>query len=69
LLIDARSQAGHAARMLHHLKADGAAAADQLLAQIDAEVQLQRRSLADLSMALEPSVLSAKLALLNSPKE
>jgi pSer/pThr/pTyr-binding forkhead associated (FHA) protein len=69
LLVDARSQASHAARMLHQLKADSAAAADQLLAQIDAEAQLQRRSLADLGMVLDPGVLSAKLALLNSPKE
>lgn len=69
LLVDAQSQARRAARMLHQLKADGAAPADQLLAQIDAEAQLQRRSLSDLSMALDPGVLSAKLALLTPSKE
>jgi hypothetical protein len=46
------------------LKADRPAQADQLQQDIDAEVELQRRSLQELRMVLEPNLLKAKLALI-----
>jgi hypothetical protein len=50
------------------LKADRSALADKLLAEINAEVDLQRRSLVQLSPVLDPGLLSAKLALIGGDK-
>jgi hypothetical protein len=50
------------------LKADRSALADKLLAEISAEVDLQRRSLVQLSSVLDPGILSAKLALIGGDK-
>ena len=68
LLTDAWSGAQRAAQLLHQLKADRSAFADKLLAEINAEVDLQRRSLVQLSSVLDPGLLSAKLALIGGDK-
>ncbi|HEV7832668.1 MAG TPA: FHA domain-containing protein [Caballeronia sp.] len=68
LLTDAWSGAQRAAQLLHQLKADRSALADKLLAEISAEVDLQRRSLVQLSSVLDPGTLSAKLALIGGDK-
>ncbi|MFT4510375.1 FHA domain-containing protein [Caballeronia sp. 15711] len=68
LLTDAWSGAQRAAQLLHQLKADRSAFADKLLAEISAEVDLQRRSLVQLSSVLDPGILSAKLALIDGDK-
>jgi pSer/pThr/pTyr-binding forkhead associated (FHA) protein len=68
LLTDAWSGAQRAAQLLHQLKADRSALADKLLAEISAEVDLQRRSLVQLSSVLDPGILSAKLALIGGDK-
>jgi hypothetical protein len=64
LLSGALADAGRAARLLHQLKSERAVQADQALAPIAAEADLQRRSLTQLRMVLEPGVLAAKLALI-----
>ena len=64
LLSGALADAGRAARLLHQLKSERAIQADQALAPIAAEADLQRRSLTQLRMVLEPGVLAAKLALI-----
>jgi pSer/pThr/pTyr-binding forkhead associated (FHA) protein len=68
LLTDAWSGAQRAAQLLRQLKADRSALADKLLAEINAEVDLQRRSLVQLSSVLDPGLLSAKLALIGADK-
>jgi pSer/pThr/pTyr-binding forkhead associated (FHA) protein len=68
LLTDAWSGAQRAAQLLRQLKADRSALADKLLAEINAEVDLQRRSLVQLSSVLDPGLLSAKLALIGGDK-
>jgi hypothetical protein len=50
------------------LKADRSALADKLLAEINAEVDLQRRSLVQLASVLDPRLLSTKLALIGGDK-
>jgi len=68
LLTDAQADVQRAAQLLHQLKADRSALADKLLAEIDAEVDLQRRSLAQLAPVLDPRLLTAKLALIGGDK-
>ena len=68
LLTDAWSSAQRAAQLFRQLKADRSALADKLLAEINAEVDLQRRSLVQLSPVLDPGLLSAKLALIGVDK-
>jgi hypothetical protein len=51
-------------RIFAQLKANHPADWDHLRDDIDAEVQLQRRSLQELRMVLEPGLLQAKLALI-----
>ncbi|QIE26294.1 FHA domain protein (plasmid) [Caballeronia sp. SBC1] len=68
LLTDAWSGAQRAAQLLRQLKADRTALADKLLAEINAEVDMQRRSLLQLSPVLDPGLLSAKLALIGGDK-
>jgi len=68
LLMDAWSGAQRAAQLFRQLKADRSALADKLLAEINAEVDLQRRSLVQLSPVLDPGVLNAKLALIGGDK-
>ena len=51
-------------RIYTQLKADHPSQWDQLLEDIDAESALQRRSLEELRMVLEPGLLKAKLALI-----
>jgi hypothetical protein len=46
------------------LKAEYPADFDRLLADIEAETTLQRRSLTELRMVLDPALLKAKLALI-----
>lgn len=64
LLSDAQAAAQQGMRIYSQLKADHPADFDRLLADIDAETTLQRRSLTELRMVLDPSLLKAKLALI-----
>ncbi|CAE6771129.1 hypothetical protein R69927_00980 [Paraburkholderia domus] len=64
LLSDAQSAAQQGMRIYTQLKADHPADFDRLLADIDAEAELQRRSLTELRMVLDPGLLKAKLALI-----
>jgi pSer/pThr/pTyr-binding forkhead associated (FHA) protein len=64
LLSDAQSAAQQGMRIYTQLKADHPADFDRLLADIQAEADLQRRSLTDLRMVLDPGLLKAKLALI-----
>ncbi|MGF6769913.1 pSer/pThr/pTyr-binding forkhead associated (FHA) protein [Paraburkholderia sp. GAS199] len=64
LLSEAQTAAQQGMRIYTQLKADHPADFDRLLADIDAEVNLQRRSLTDLRMVLDPGLLKAKLALI-----
>jgi pSer/pThr/pTyr-binding forkhead associated (FHA) protein len=64
LLSDARSAAQQGMRIYTQLKADHPADFDRLLADIEAEADLQRRSLTELRMVLDPGLLKAKLALI-----
>jgi pSer/pThr/pTyr-binding forkhead associated (FHA) protein len=68
LLTDAQADVQRAVQLLHQLKADRSALADKLLAEINAEVDLQRRSLVQLAPVLDPRLLSAKLALIGGDK-
>ena len=63
-LSEAQSNAKQGMRIFAQLKADHPAEWDHLRDDIDAEVQLQRRSLQELRMVLEPGLLQAKLALI-----
>jgi pSer/pThr/pTyr-binding forkhead associated (FHA) protein len=64
LLTDAQAAAQQGMRIYTQLKADHPSQWDQLLEDIDAESALQRRSLEELRMVLEPGLLKAKLALI-----
>jgi pSer/pThr/pTyr-binding forkhead associated (FHA) protein len=64
LLSDAQSAAQQGMRIYTQLKADHPADFDRLLADIEAEAELQRRSLTELRMVLDPGLLKAKLALI-----
>ncbi|MFM0198483.1 FHA domain-containing protein [Paraburkholderia fungorum] len=64
LLSDARSAAQQGMRIYTQLNADHPADFDRLLADIEAEADLQRRSLTELRMVLDPGLLKAKLALI-----
>ncbi|WP_233834029.1 FHA domain-containing protein [Paraburkholderia sp. ZP32-5] len=64
LLSDAQTAARQGMRIYTQLKADHPAEFDRLLADIDAEASLQRRSLSELRMVLDPGLLKAKLALI-----
>lgn len=67
-LSEAQSNAQQGMRIFAQLKADHPADWDRLQSDIDAEVQLQRRSLQDLRMVLEPGLLQAKLALIGGAR-
>ncbi|MGF6917222.1 FHA domain-containing protein [Paraburkholderia sp. 40] len=64
LLSDAQTAARQGMRIYTQLKADHPADFDRLLADIEAEAGLQRRSLTELRMVLDPGLLKAKLALI-----
>jgi len=64
LLSDAQTAAQQGMRIYSQLKADHPADFDRLLADIEAETSLQRRSLTELRMVLDPGLLKAKLALI-----
>ena len=64
LLSDAQSAAQQGMRIYTQLRADHSGDWDSLLAAINAEVELQRRSLQELRMVLDPELLRAKLALI-----
>ncbi|QYD71271.1 FHA domain-containing protein [Paraburkholderia edwinii] len=64
LLTDAQAFAHQGMRVYTQLKADHPSQWDQLVEDIDAESALQRRSLEELRMVLEPGLLKAKLALI-----
>ncbi|CAE6712113.1 FHA domain-containing protein [Paraburkholderia aspalathi] len=64
LLSDAQSSAQQGMRIYTQLKADHPADFDRLLTDIQAEADLQRRSLTELRMVLDPGLLKAKLALI-----
>ncbi|CAB3777580.1 hypothetical protein LMG28614_00417 [Paraburkholderia ultramafica] len=64
LLSDAQASAQQGMRIYTQLKADHPADFDRLLADIEAETNLQRRSLTELRMVLDPGLLKAKLALI-----
>jgi pSer/pThr/pTyr-binding forkhead associated (FHA) protein len=68
LLTEAWSGAQRAAQLLRQLKADRSALADKLVGEINAEVDLQRRSLLQLSPVLDSGLLSTKLALIGGDK-
>jgi hypothetical protein len=68
LLSDAQSLAQQGMRIYTQLKADHSADWDQLLDEIDAETELQRRSLEELRMVLEPGLLKSKLALIGGDR-
>ena len=64
LLSEAQAAAQQGMRIYTQLKADHPADFDRLLADIEAETNLQRRSLTELRMVLDPGLLKAKLALI-----
>ncbi|CAG4913666.1 FHA domain-containing protein [Paraburkholderia saeva] len=64
LLSDAQSLAQQGMRIYTQLKADHPSDWDTLLADINAEADMQRRSLQELRMVLEPELLKSKLALI-----
>jgi hypothetical protein len=64
LLAQARDDARQGARIYTQLKADYPADQRKLVDEINAEAELQRRSLLELRRVLEPAQLKAKLALL-----
>lgn len=64
LLSDAQTAAHQGMRIYTQLKADHPADFDRLVADIDAEADLQRRSLTELRMVLDPGLLKAKLTLI-----
>ena len=69
LLSEANTSAQQGMRVYTQLKAPPPAGADQLQQDIDAETQLQRRSLQELRMVLEPGLLKSKLALIGGTDE
>ncbi|CAG4918188.1 hypothetical protein R69919_04592 [Paraburkholderia gardini] len=64
LLSEAQSLAQQGMRIYTQLKADHPSDWDTLLADINAEADMQRRSLEELRMVLEPGLLKSKLALI-----
>ena len=64
LLSAAQTAAQQGMRIYSQLKAEYPADFDRLLADIEAETTLQRRSLTELRMVLDPALLKAKLALI-----
>jgi pSer/pThr/pTyr-binding forkhead associated (FHA) protein len=64
LLSDAQSVAQQGMRIYTQLRADHSSDWDSLLTVIDAEIDLQRRSLQELRMVLDPELLRAKLTLI-----
>jgi hypothetical protein len=64
LLSEAQSVAQQGMRIYTQLHADHSGDWDSLLTAINAEVELQRRSLQELRMVLDPELLRAKLALI-----
>ncbi|MFC0401475.1 FHA domain-containing protein [Paraburkholderia rhizosphaerae] len=66
LLTDAQASAQRGMRVYTQLKADHPSQWDQMLEDIDAEAALQRRSLEELRMVLEPNLLKTKLALIGA---
>jgi pSer/pThr/pTyr-binding forkhead associated (FHA) protein len=64
LLSDAQSGAQQGMRIYTQLHADHSGDWDSLLSAINAEVELQRRSLQELRMVLDPELLRAKLTLI-----
>lgn len=65
LLSDAQDAAARGMRIFRQVKADSATAKWAALAsEIDTEADLQRRSLQDLRMVLEPGLLNTKLSLI-----
>ncbi|SIT50300.1 FHA domain-containing protein [Paraburkholderia piptadeniae] len=69
LLSEANASAQQGMRIYTQLKAPHPAGSDQLLEDIEAETQLQRRSLQELRMVLEPGLLKAKLTLIGGTDE
>jgi len=67
LLSDAQAEAQRGMRIFRQVKADGAAKWTALVDEINAEAELQRRSLQELRMVLEPGLLKNKLALIGGP--
>lgn len=67
LLADAQADARQGLRIYTQLKADEITQWSKTRDDIQAEVDLQRRSLNDLRMVLDPAVLKAKLALVGEP--
>nr|WP_132454003.1 FHA domain-containing protein [Paraburkholderia sp. BL8N3] len=67
LLSDAQAEAQRGMRIFRQVKADGAAKWAALVDEINAEAELQRRSLQELRMVLEPGLLKNKLALIGGP--
>ncbi|QET02384.1 FHA domain-containing protein [Cupriavidus pauculus] len=67
LLADAQADARQGLRIYTQLKADEISQWSKVRDDIQAEVDLQRRSLNDLRMVLDPAVLKAKLALVGEP--
>ena len=64
LLSEAQSSATQGMQIYRLLKADDVGQWAKLQDEIKAETELQRRSLQELSMVLEPGLLKAKLALI-----
>ncbi|SEJ58697.1 FHA domain-containing protein [Paraburkholderia diazotrophica] len=69
LLSEANTSAQQGMRIYTQLKAPPPAGSDQLLEDIEAETQLQRRSLQELRMVLEPGLLKSKLTLIGGTDE
>ncbi|MBN3756795.1 FHA domain-containing protein [Paraburkholderia sp. Tr-20389] len=69
LLSGANTSAQQGMRVYTQLKAPHPDGSDKLLDDIDAETQLQRRSLQELRMVLEPGLLKSKLALIGGSDE
>ncbi|HEY3598249.1 MAG TPA: FHA domain-containing protein [Paraburkholderia sp.] len=68
LLSNAQASAQQGMRIYSQLKAEHPAESDQLQEDVDAESDLQRRSLQELRMVLEPNLLKAKLALIGGER-
>ena len=64
LLSEAHNDVQQGMRVFTQLKAPHPVGADELVSDIDAETQLQRRSLDELRMVLDPGLLKSKLALI-----
>jgi pSer/pThr/pTyr-binding forkhead associated (FHA) protein len=69
LLSGANTSVQQGMRVYTQLKAPHPDGADKLLDDIEAELQLQRRSLQELRMVLEPGLLKSKLALIGGTDE